>query len=54
MEPARIDWSQLPHRPDYAAIARMAQNEGRELGESAIREAFRVIMRARSIRPISR
>jgi hypothetical protein len=54
LEPAGIDWSLLPDRPDYAAVAQMARAGGRELDEDALREAFRVMMQARRIRTASR
>jgi hypothetical protein len=53
LEAARIDWSALPDRPDYAAVAQMASDAGHELDQASLREAFRVMMLARSIRPVS-
>ena len=49
LEAARIDWSRLPPWPDYAAVARLAGDVGIELSEGAVREAFRVMMQARSL-----
>jgi len=55
LETTRIDWSQLPDRPDYAAVARLAQTLGQDLEDGTLQEAFRVIMQVRSIRsgPVS-
>ena len=50
LEPTRIDWSRLPDRPDYAAVARMARTQGQELEEDALQEAFRVLMQTRNLR----
>jgi hypothetical protein len=37
----------LPARPDYDAIARYAGELGHDLSPEAVREAFRLMMRAR-------
>jgi hypothetical protein len=37
----------LPHRPDYEALTERARLLGRDVSPAAIREAFRLLMRAR-------
>jgi hypothetical protein len=49
LEAATVEWSRLPDRPDYAAIALIARESGIELEETALREAFRLMMQARRL-----
>jgi hypothetical protein len=44
-----VDWSCLPASIDYGAICAMARRKGVDTNETALREAFALIMRARVI-----
>ncbi|HYW14861.1 MAG TPA: hypothetical protein VE891_01725 [Allosphingosinicella sp.] len=44
---ANSDQGSLPARPDYEILARHASGLGHDLSPDALREAFRVMMRAR-------
>lgn len=46
---AEGDREPLPARPDYEALARRASELGHELSPDAVKQAFRLLMRARLI-----
>jgi hypothetical protein len=46
---AKGDRGPLPDRPDYEGLARLASEFGHELSPGAVKEAFRLLMRARLV-----